>query len=420
MRKRLAAMLHPVATTRCGLFGAVLTIAMFAARTAFPQDGSVCECPDVFDLINRLNMAEAARSTLLEEIPKMEAAPDPDAPADDKDDQGESNQDRIRARIRNGMAVVQALGANTSEAMTYQSCRWGMIKSSTACMDEVIRWHEETVHVPACDSRNPGGGRSSTQSTISYAREEIQSYEAEIARIKDILSSLPATCRPSGWVGHIYYFEQRTTRIQRTMKPGRDLVSGWERSLQTLVREAKIVYREKVQNPTTITALLSGPKMFAVINQTLSNGDMRVARWGCSGGLRTPVSDQVTTFTTEEQTSVTAFRETDVDVGFNYNPATGDYSISFTYPGMQGKGTNDRLEAVTGSCNPAEDGSKSSGGGFSQAYDGSSISVSGKARQPAPDMIQGEERLNQIPPVSLPDMAISDTVTLRWTFFKLP
>lgn len=404
-----------------------LLIFASADRAALAQVGSVCGCPDVNDLINRLNMAEAARAALNDEIPKIEAKdrenwPKPPAPLDDTTAAGISNQEMVRTAITNGMVIVQALGAPVSEGRTNSSCRSFVTKSSTACMDEIVKWHEDAVHVPACKKGPTNAtGLRVPQTTAAYAREEIAGYESEIKRILEILQRLPATCRPSGWIGHIYYFETKLVETQRTMKPGRDLVSGSESSNQTMVREAKILYREPSRSPNTLTALVSGPRMFAVINETYSTTEKRTAKWGCTGGFSTPVADRITAFTLTQGAKIEGSRETEAEVGFSYEPSNDSYSVSFNHPGMVGSATSTRTETVNGSCNPGEDGTKSSSAGFSQPYESSLVRVSGRTTpRSGTDVIQGDEKLNLTPPVSMPDLSIVHTGTLRFTFFRVP
>ena len=159
----------------------------------------------------------------------------------------------LRNTITNGMVIVQALGAPVSEGKTNSSCRPLVTQTSTARMDEIVKWYEDQVHVPACKKSPTNAiGLRVPMMTVAYAKEEIAGYDSEIERIGEILRMLPATCRPSGWIGHIYYFEQKTMKTQRTIQPGGDLVNGSESGYQTMVREAKILYRE-TSSPTALS-----------------------------------------------------------------------------------------------------------------------------------------------------------------------
>ena len=241
-------------------------------------------------------------------------------------------------------------------------------------MNEIVMWHEQHVHVPACMAgpKDVSGFRAS-QTTVDYAKEEIAGYESEIARIKEVLRMLPASCRPSGWIGFIDYREERTMEKNTPLPPGEIRVSGVDRSSISLIRDARVLYRE-VHAPTTLTALTASPRVKTVIHEEVVWYNSVTGRRSCTGGAATPRFDGTSTGTVEEKVEVNAEAEQDIDVGFDYDPQTGRYSLSFQTPEAAGSGTLTRLETVAGACNPADNGTKSSSSQSSMTYSGPRVS----------------------------------------------
>jgi hypothetical protein len=409
--------------------GACLAVLAPMDRLARAQVGTVCTCNDVYDLINRLNMAEAARQALLDELPKIEAAdkrrsPKPPWLADELAPGGQTNregrpatnQDLIRDAIDDRMIRVQL--ASTSIGKTSGRCTPFLTHQTTACMNEIVMWHEQHVHVPAC-SASPSGIRAS-QTTVDYAREEIAGYESEIERIKAVLRMLPASCRPSGWIGFIEYREERAMEANTTLPPGEIRVSGVDRRSMSLIRDAKVLYRE-VHAPTTLTALTALPRVKTVIHEEVLWYNSVTGRRSCTGGAATPRFDGTSTGTVEEKAEVNAKAEQDIDVGFDYDPQTGRYSLSFEIPEAAGISTLTRKETVTGACNPVDNVTKSSSSQSSTPYSGTPVNVSGTvAPQSTADYIQGNHEVDLGPPVTMPDATITHWATVRWAFYKLP
>jgi hypothetical protein len=394
-------------------------------RSALAQTGTSCTCADVYALINRLNMAEAARAALLEELPKVEAAERarPGSDLNEANSNGVTNQSILRGAITKGMVSVQMPGAPTSVAQTDARCRSAVTRSSTACMNEILMWHENTVHVPACnDGPKTEIGVRQPQKTVDYVKEEIAGYEAEIARIKEVLRMLPASCRPSGWIGHIQYREQRTTETQRTLPPTSTRISGSERSSTTLIRNVKILYRQAPGAPTTIAAAAVSPRATVEIEERVTKINTVTTRRSCTGGgLATGRPDGSMTSTLEEATTASGQGEKDVEVGFDYDSTTGAYSLSFEIPDAGGTSTQRRNETVSGACNSSDDGTKSSSSQSSIPYSGDRVTVSGSITQRSTtDVLQGIDRIDFTPPVSSPGLSITNSATVRWTFFKLP
>jgi hypothetical protein len=406
------------------LIGACLTLTAPAQRAALAQTGTSCTCDDVYDLINRLNMAQAARAALLEQLPTFEAADRASRKRSTLNDQnasGVTNQNTLRAAIVKGMGSVQMPGYSSSAGRTDERCRPAVASSTTTCMDEIVMWHETHVHVPACNGapKSPIGFRA-PMATVEYIKEEIAGYESEIARIKEVLRMLPESCRPSGWIGHIQYREQRTMEAQSTLPATTTRISASERTSQTMIREAKILYRES-NAPTTVTAATAGPRATTKVEDTYTKYYTSTLRRSCTGGLATPRFDGTVTNTLEDETKQTGTGDKEVDVGFSYDPQNGSYSLSLEIPEAAMSATVTRKETVSGSCNGSDDGTKSTSSQFSQVYNGGRANVSGTVTpRSTADMLQGSDKVDLGPPITSPNLTITYSATVTWTFYKLP
>lgn len=407
---------------RASLAGAVLALSA-PAQPVRAQTGTVCTCADIYDLINRLNMAQAARSALRAEIPKIEAADRAAGTLSHMDDPNNaSNQESLRSAIKNGMTKVQMPGASTSAAKTHGDCSASIDTHGSTCMEEIVMWHEEHVHVPECKSgaKNALGFRVPL-TTIDYVKEEIAGYESEIQRIKDVLLMLPPSCRPSGWIGHIWFHEELKAERNNTLEPTSTRVGASERDSRTMVRDTKVLYRE-ANAPTTLSAAVVSPRASTDVKETVTIFSTSTLRRGCVGGLGTPRFDGTITTTGQEDIKSAGAGERDVDVSFEYDPQTGKYTLAFDIPDADATGSIVQKETVTGSCKSSDDGTKTSPSvPTSRTYDGQRVTVSGTVLPLSTvDMLQGEDTVDLGPHVSLPNYVSTNSGTARWALFKLP
>lgn len=399
------------------LLGMACLLAGILERPASGQAATTCGCPDVTDLINRLNMGEAALSALQGELPKIEAA-DKQAgrtsSMDDRNAAGQTNQDVIRGVINGAMGNVQILGGQTSRGETGGRCGSSVEVSSTKCMDEIVMFHEDNVHVPACTKDRAAGrtnalGFRAPQTTVAYVREEMAGYQAEITRIREILRTLPASCRLDGWVGVISYFEERTMEI--TINTVSTRVEGSTTSQQTtasLKRDARILFRQ------------SGPPRGNVfLKEVSTQREMRSSRTSCKGGLATPAFDRTVTGTVEQTSDIGGGGEADVDARFDYDAQTGEITLSFDIPGLVATGTTSRSESMQGACNDADDGTKTTPGAeFSQPYEKSTMSVDAVAMRGL-DVIRGSKTIDLAPGAAIPNGTVTHQARVNWAFYRV-
>ena len=323
-------------------------------RPVLTQSTSVCGCPDVTDMINRLNMAEAAielikadKSRFIDAAINTRVVPFNNTIGPN----GKTNYVNFRDSLNDGMAkLAQILGANVSWGETDESCNARVTKHSTPCLDSIVDLHEKEIHKPLCEAQKMAFLVRAPIRMVDYADEEIQGYEREIKEIRTLLRTMPASCRP-GWIGFIHYYEKRTVTTTNTLPPTQSRVSGSERSATEFVRTAKILFREN--QPSTLNL---------EIKHDLTLTTQTVVKIGCKGGLMTPQFDRTRSSTVEERgTTEVRGHESSIDARFSYAPATGDWTLGFTLPSTTADGTSIITETQSGNCDAANDGTKATG-----------------------------------------------------------
>ena len=393
----------------------ILTMAAVAQPNLWREPAHQCTCADVIDLINRLNMAEAAVEVLKQEITKIEAAQRAagrDFLMDERNDAGLSNYDQLKATITEAMGSVQMRGVKSSVGRTDAECRPSIVASSTQCLDEVVMGHEEEVHVAACSSERAAGkftivGRRPVATAVAYAQEEIRGYQWEIARIREILHTLPPDCQP-GWVGRVSLYEKKTLAITNTLPPLGTRISGTENAETSFSRSARVLFLDIGGSLLNMEA--------GTIGTTNNTGS---ARTHCGGGLKGPVGpERIITTTSTSRSEVAALVEGSADVTFNFDPTTGDFALSLTVPESQGDGTTTSRLEVRGSCNPADDTPRSGAASIAGPLTGASAHVQGTV-PPTATRVSGDQAFDWGPPVSVPNVTHTHTARMEWSLYKI-
>src|SRR5262245_14930081 len=117
-------------TSRMGLASLVAGLAVGAAtvfdRPVHTQRSTACGCPDVADLINRLNIDDAAIEALKKEIPKIEAADKKAGTPSRMSDSslfGRSNYETIRDTLQDVIRNEEISGTHSSKGDTDSYCK---------------------------------------------------------------------------------------------------------------------------------------------------------------------------------------------------------------------------------------------------------------------------------------------------------
>ncbi|HKS06516.1 MAG TPA: hypothetical protein VJR92_09415 [Gemmatimonadaceae bacterium] len=395
----------------------VTVAAVRAPRTQAPrQVRTVCTCSDLVTLVNRLNMAQAAAEVLYAQVAQIEAAQRAagrEFMMDERNASGQSNYDQIAATINEAMSSVQMAGVKTGGGKTDAKCKMTVDADGTPCLNEVIAAHEQDVHVDACKAEEKAGaftvlGNRPVATAVAYAKEEIRGYEREMAKIREILRSLPPECQ-SEWVGFIYFYEKNALATTITLGPSNTRVSGTQTTKSDFTRAARFLFRS---NGTPLLNVRAGK-----IDEMGSTG---VAKTQCRGGLAGSMGAERTVYTTSStKNEISAFTEADAEASFSFDSTTGSYSLSIRVPDSQGTGTTISSLRVRGSCDPAHDVTNGGTASLSEPFAGTSIAVDDSTAKSA-IQIRGEKTFDWSPSAMPPGVTHSHTGRITWILYRVP
>jgi hypothetical protein len=311
---------------------------------AFAQ--APCECKDVDDLVNRLNMAHAAIDKYQSEI---DNASSPEgmgtSTVDGKPKSGKgNNRGVLQKSIDEAMGEVarlkRAVGTGETSGVTCKP----EVKAGTACLKAVLEAHE-AVHVKACNAerlrRKLGtfDDRMAGMLLTAYAKEEITGYQTEIDEIVERLRSMKPACRPSGWVGTIQAFEVKQLKSTLVTPRQAQYDSEKTRTMDDWRARRGAIY----QDGKTSSA-------YWHIEHAATHTDEASSLVGCIGGAMPRPPDRTETGTADKTSSGTGFGtdvpEVDIDV-------TVDglyYTLSFYLPEVEGEYEAKDASARTGGC----------------------------------------------------------------------
>jgi hypothetical protein len=332
---------------------------------------------------------------------------------DERNASNKSHYDQIVADINEAMSGVQIEGVKTGGGLTDAKCNVTIESDGTPCLNEVIRAHEEDVHVAACSTEFKAGAFTAfnnrpVATAVAYAKEEIRGYEREMAKIRELLRSLPPECR-SEWVGFIYFYEKKSLGTTVTLGPSNTRVSGRETTKSDFTRAARILFRS---TGTPLLNLQAGN-----IGESGSSG---VAKTQCRGGLAGSMGAERTIYTTSStKIEVGSRTEGNAEASFSFDSTTGGYSVSVRVPDSQGEGTSTSSLTVRGSCDPAHDISQSGTASAAEMFAGTSVTVDNSTSKAA-IQIRGEKTFNWSPSAMPPGITHSHTGRLAWSLYRVP
>lgn len=401
----------------------VLSLLIGISLTASAQVQTVCDCPDVNDLINRLNMAAAAVETYKQEISVIEQAEREKGKSITAADPIESlkagrltsDYDLLQGKIGENIAEHQTPGAKLCGGETTtkgDECVSSAKNCGSPCLEETILKHEN-VHRLACNvyvrSGNAGiiGSRFMDMRLVEVAQEEINAYQEEIKWIHRVLNSLPKQCRPSGWVGFFRSIESKTLTSHQNLPQTPVRSSGSEDTENNFTRTTLIFYRDQSKARVTVEDK----------NNKTTISDQH---WPCESSLGAPKPHHHIHFKTVE-TSEGHANGSDIasDMSFDYDPADGRYALTMDVPGVTGEMTGSRHEEASGNCDPKQDQPKDdSVAPFSFEYNGTKYYVEGTA-QPNANTLSGSKTIEVMPAMSLPGGSMSYTATISWNLVRI-
>lgn len=188
-----------------------------------------CGCSDKKDLLNRLNVVEAAIQEYRVQIEVMK---------EQEKKEGKplmltkERYDILENSVNTAMNRVKAPSARSATAKSNGgNCDFKEINAPTDCLRESITRHEK-VHHRAClaifqdTPAFPNETYQTRMRLADFAQEEIFAYLEERKFILSQLQSSPKDCIPNNWFGYVVYQKVETTVLVKTLPPKNDTKIG--------------------------------------------------------------------------------------------------------------------------------------------------------------------------------------------------
>ena len=200
------------------------------------------------------------------------------------------------------------------------------VKTDSACLKAVLDLHE-AMHAKECTGQKKGrklgplDDRMKGMLLTDYAKEEIKGYQIEIDEIVKRLRAMPASCRPSGWVGTIHALEAK--HMKSTLVTPRQAQYDTDKT-RTMddwrARRGAIFHDGKTSSA------------YWHIEHTATHTDTSGSLVGCFGGAKPMPPDRSETTTSVNETSGTGFSKEVPEVGIDVTVDGLYYELSFACP----------------------------------------------------------------------------------------
>jgi hypothetical protein len=323
-----------------------LVLSLLLVSTSLAHAQAPCSCKDVDDLIQRINMAHAAIDKYQLELAGGQGIKPKDTVDALPPKSSRNNRLVLQDSVNEAMGEVRRpkrteVVADTSGVTCQPVVR---IEPFSACMKALVDAHE-AVHKTACEAdklqRKLGkfDDRLKGMLLSKYAQEEIKGYEVEIDEAMKRLRALPASCRPSGWVGTIYAIEVKGSTITITKPPGNQYSTGSTKKTDDDRSRWGAVYVDGANSSA-----------YWHIKQHTERKETAGALVNCIGGLKPRPPDRQEIGTYDLVTSGTGFN-TDVP-SFSIDLTVDEfyYEISIQLPEVKGEYTGKSIWTTSGGC----------------------------------------------------------------------
>jgi hypothetical protein len=232
------------------------------------------------------------------------------------------------------MATVADKQAHTATAFTDQSTCETTVKAGTACLEWLLRMHEQ-IHREKCISFK---GINKPLTLQMYLDNVLTAYRLEMLEIRRLLTSMPASCRPAGWVGTITVTETKGVVITNNI-PG---TSTYDKgAVETMdhetIRTGTIRFDGRTQDlPSTwqVTGRL--------IKTWVHNGMV-----DCD---TTPLREDLYPVKSETRTEINLSGSKSTSIQLDFSVFLVDAEISLRLPAVDLVGNGSTVNTVTGGC----------------------------------------------------------------------
>lgn len=329
---------------RRSLFVALLLAITFPATGLLAQTGSSCGCQDVSDLLNQLNLANAALSEIQKSLSTVkptdyvnEILPPPNPP-------GNTNGSILLGAIKDASAQVRDNKAGiASMTIDTASCETA-VTADTPCLRSLLEIYGSTRrgHCEREKRTRKLGKNDDTMNGYSfhqYLLDMSDAYEAMIKEILKRLQTMDRSCRLNEWFGSITVTETSSLNI-RNETPSRNRFDKGT---------------EEVTNDKTVrrgTILLNSsnalPFSFWLLSGSYDHNKVHQGVVDCDSGPAEELRD----FTSGEHTQAqkSGGESVNTEVGISLSEDDRIFDINFKIPDMTAALTFQKTVASSGGC----------------------------------------------------------------------
>jgi len=323
----------------------LLTVILFIAPgRLLAQTGSSCRCQDVSDLLNQLNLANAALNEIQKSLKTVkptdyvnEIPPPPNPP-------GTTNGNILLSAISGGMAQVRNDKANKASMTIDTATCETAVQADTPCLKSLLEVYgsERRKQCLGEKTKRKLGRNDDTMNGYSmhqYLLSLGDAYEALIREILKRLEAMDRSCRPGDWFGSITVSETKSMNI-RIETPARNRFDkGTEEVTNDItIRSGVIRLNGSAAQPFS-SWLLGGTYNYNKVHQGLVD---------CDSGP----AEELTAFTSGEHTQgqKSGGGSLNTEVGIGLSEDGRSFNISFTIPDITGSLAFQKTVAGSGGC----------------------------------------------------------------------
>lgn len=330
---------------RWSLFAAVLFGITFQAPGGlFAQTGSSCGCQDVSDLLNQLNLANAALSEIQKSLSTVkptdyvnEIPPPPNPP-------GNTNGSNLLGAIKDASAQVRDNKAGiASMTIDTASCETA-VSADTPCLRSVLGVYasERRKQCLGEKTRRKLGPNDDTMNGYpmhEYLLSLSDAYLKMITEILNRLQTMDRSCRLNDWFGSITVTETSSLNIRNETASRNRFDKGTEEvTNDKTVRRGTILLNSSNSLPFSFW-LLSGSYDYNKVHKGLMD---------CDSGPAEELRD----FTSGEHTQAQKSGEGSVntEVGISLSEDDRVFDLNFMIPDMTAVLSYQKTVASSGGC----------------------------------------------------------------------
>jgi hypothetical protein len=368
------------------------------------QSNNPCKCPDVPDLINEFNKANAA----LDEIQRQEKMIKGNYRVRDFT---LGSHPALQA-IKDAMSLAEDKNAKNASGWTDGVTCQAKVNAKSDCLESLIE-QREAITEEYCKaffkSKPPGTSDHADMYYMldiqSYLKEQKEAYSSEVKAILKLLYELRKTCPLNDWFGTISYTRTMQNEYFNKTSSGQE-----QKSIDTRTINGTIRFTGVSGEPFS-TWEVGGKHL-----ETAESQGMRP----CTGGLATAKNEGHYEKKYRQELDVTGAEalKTTVNIG---EPEEGSkIGIGFKVPEIKVKLSGQTTSSDKSGCpQPNGDSESTTPRNDETRFDSQNVNFTGDFFIGNPEKISGSVTINNLPPIKNDKITMSDTTVITYRLYRL-